>query len=161
MFMFDDVNVSLIPKDAKAVAGYVDGRWDTWQTINKDFPNAHKLSIAVFASDDADCLDVEKGDALPGQAAGWIRKQHLRGKHLPVVYTSAAYVQALVNELAKVGLVHCKDYLIWSAHYNGVKHFCSPKCGFGLKVTADATQFTDKAEGKSLDESIVAAHFFA
>jgi hypothetical protein len=160
LFMYDDVNVSLIPKDAKAVAGYVGGRWPTFPQVVKDFPHAKKLSIAISAIENARCLDVEPGDAQPSQAAEWVRRQHARGEKLPVVYTSASQLQHLVNLLDASGLRYGKDYLAWSAHYTGVKHFCSPKCGFGIKVTAHATQFTDKAMGRSLDESVCAPGFF-
>jgi hypothetical protein len=60
-------SASAIPKTAEAVAGYVGGHWPTYNQLVKDFPHAHKLSIAVFASEDADCLDIEKGDATPDQ----------------------------------------------------------------------------------------------
>lgn len=161
LFMYDDVNVSLIPKDAKAVAGYVGGRWPTYPQVVRDFPHAKKLSIAISAIENADCLDVEPGDAEPVQAASWVRRQHARGKKRPIVYTSASQVQHLVNLLDGNGLRYGKDYLLWSAHYTGKPHFCSPKCGFGIKVKAHATQFTDRAMGRSLDESICSPEFFS
>jgi len=163
MFMYDDVNVALIPKDAEAVAGYVDGHWKTWERIVTAFPKARHLSIAVFASDDARCLDVEPGDATPAQAASWVRRQKQRGEKKPVVYTNASSGQALINALTKAGLRYGVDYLWWSAHYDPRlgRHLCSPRCGFGLKVTAHATQFTDKALGRSLDESVCSPGFFS
>lgn len=168
MFMFDDVNVSLIPKDAKAVAGYVDGQWQTWDQIDKLFPNAKKLKIAVFGQDNGDCLDVEPGDASIIQAPRWVKRQlaNWRDSHhdvpRPVVYTNASSGQQLINQLSKAGLKYGQDYLWWSAHYDpGLgQHLCGPHCGFGLKVTAHATQYTDHALNKSLDESICAPGFF-
>lgn len=169
MFMFDDVNVSLIPKDAKAVAGYVDGHWATWNSVSKLFPNAKKLRIAVFAQDNGDCLDVEPGDASAVQAAPWVKRQLAnwsKSHHdvaRPVVYTNASSGQQLINILSKAGLKYGQDYLWWSAHYDPAlgQHLCGPHCGFDLKVTAHATQFTDRALGRSLDESICAPGFFA
>jgi hypothetical protein len=61
MLMFDDTNVHLIPKDAKAVAGYVDGHFRTWQQVEAGWPQAKKVMIAVFGQDNGDCLDVEPG----------------------------------------------------------------------------------------------------
>ena len=158
--MYDSVTVSEIPKNAAAVAGYVGGAWPTYPVLVKQFPKAHKLSIAIAASEDADCLDIEPRDATPAQAAAWVRRQHARGKRLPVVYTSAAYLQALVDVLAEAKLKHGRDYKIWSAHYTFAAHLCSPACGFGIRVTADATQWTDKALGRNLDESLCSPSFF-
>lgn len=160
--MYDDVNVSLIPLNAEAVAGYVDGRWPTYNTLVKKFPHAaHKLSIAVFASDDADALDVEPGDAVPTQAAAWVKKEHAKGNKRPIVYTNASHGQGLVDLLTKAGLKYGVDYLWWSAHYTGKPHLCSAKCGFGIKVIAHATQWTDMAGGHNLDESLCSAALFS
>jgi hypothetical protein len=168
MLMFDDVTVSLIPKDAQAVAGYVDGHWATWQQIAKDFPKAKKLKIAVFGQDNGDCLDVEPGDASILQAPGWVKRQIARWARYPhdvprpVVYTNASNGQKLIDTLSRNGLKYGQDYLWWSAHYDPAlgRHLCSPKCGFGIKETAHATQYTDHANGVSLDESICSPGFF-
>jgi hypothetical protein len=159
--MFDDVNISLIPKSAPAVAGYVGGHWPTFKSLAKAFPHAELVSIAVTAAEDAMCLDVERGDATPDQAPAWVRRQHARGVKLPIVYTSASLLQGLVNLLAAHGLKHGRDYLIWSAHYTFHPHFCSPACGFGIRVTADATQWTDHAFGRSLDQSLCQRTIFS
>jgi hypothetical protein len=169
MFMFDDVNVSLIPKDAEAVAGYVDGHYQTWLKVVSGWPKAKKLMIAVFGGDNGDCLDVEPGDASVTQAAAWVKRQlanwHTRPHDVPrpVIYTSASWMQSVVNALAKSGLRYGQDYLLWSAHYDPSRgeHLCSSKCGFGIKVTAHATQFTDHADNKSLDESLCSPEFFS
>lgn len=160
--MYDDVNVSLIPVSAQAVAGYVDGRWPTYAQLVKKFPHAqHVVSIAVFPSDNAEVLDVEPGDATVAQAADWVKRQKARGVKKPVVYTAASWGQSLVNALTLAGLKYGTDYLWWSAHYTYKPHLCSSKCGFGIRVIAHVTQWTDKAEGKSLDESLCSAEFFA
>jgi hypothetical protein len=75
MLMFDDVNVSLIPKTAEAIAGYVDGHYATWAKVKAGWPHAKKLMIAVFAQDNGDCLDVEPGDASAAQAPAWVKRQ--------------------------------------------------------------------------------------
>jgi hypothetical protein len=160
--MYDDVNVSLIPVSAEAVAGYVDGRWPTYAQIVKKFPHAkYHLSIAVFASDNAEVLDVETGDATIAQAVDWVKRQHARGNARPDVYTAASWGENLINALSKAGFVYGRDYRWWSAHYTYQPHLCGPKCGFGLTHIAHATQWTDKVAGKSLDESLCAADFFS
>lgn len=157
--MFDSVAVSAIPKHATAVAGYVGGKWVTFPTLVKQYPRAKKLSIAVTASENAMCLDIESGDATPAQAPAWIRRQHARGIRCPVVYTSLAFAQGLVNGLQKSGLRFGVDYKLWCAHYTHTPHICSPRCGLGLKVTAHATQYTDKALGRNLDASLCSPSF--
>ena len=162
LYMYDDVNLALIPKDAQAVAGYVGGRWPTYSRVVNGWPHAKHLSIAVTAGQDARCLDVETGDALISQAPAWVKRQHQRGETRPVLYTSAAWGERLINTCTAAGLKYGVDYLWWSAHYNPAlgEHLCGPKCGFGLTHTAHATQFTDRALGRSLDESVCSPGFF-
>jgi hypothetical protein len=160
--MYDDINVSLIPVSAVAVAGYVDGRWPTYSQLVAKFPHAKfKLSIAVFSRDNAQALDVEPGDATIAEAAAWVKRQHARGVKTPDVYTSASWGEKLIGTLTAAGLVYGKDYRWWSAHYTGQPHLCNPKCYPGLRHIAHATQWTDKAGGKSLDESLCSAEFFS
>lgn len=157
--MFDDVDVSLLPKGAQAYAGYVDGKWKTYAELQAKFPKAHLLSIAVFPWDDADCLDVEPGDATIAQAPKWVKKQIARGIK-PCVYTAISDAQKLVTALSKAGIKR-SQYRLWTAHYTYQKHFCGPACGFSFAGNADATQWTDKANGRSLDESICKPDFFS
>ena len=159
--MYDDINVSLIPVNAVAVAGYVDGKWPTYAQLAKKFPHAkYKLSIAVFPSDNAQVLDIEPGDATIAQAAAWVKRQHKLGNPKPDVYSAISWGQNLVNALTAAGLRYGVDYRYWSAHYTYKPHLCSSACGFGFKGIAHATQWTDKAGGKSLDESLCSAEFF-
>ena len=70
--MLDSIHPANMPNGADAYAGYVDGHWPTFQTVKDRFgAHAHVLSIAVFPSDNAQALDVESGDATPGQAPAW------------------------------------------------------------------------------------------
>jgi hypothetical protein len=156
--MFDSVTVSEIPTDAKAAAGYVNGIYTTWPQI-KAGPWPHKLSIAVTASADAECLDCEPGDATPDQAPAWVKRQHGKGIKRPVVYTSLSGAQALLGVLAKAGIER-KHVRLWTAHYTGKAHICDSSCGFGFTGKADATQWTDKALGRNLDESLCSPDFF-
>lgn len=159
MFMFDSVSVSQIPLDAKAVAGYVGGEWITFPVLKKKFPHAWKLSIAVNAFENAECLDVEKGDASPSQAPLWVKKQRSRGVKRPVIYVQISNVNAVLNELAKSGIKR-KQVRLWTAHYTYHPHICNKKCGFGFTGKADATQFTNRALGRDLDESSLVSNFF-
>ena len=158
--MFDSVSVKQIPANAQAVAGYVGGWWPTFKTLEKSFPNAHRLSIAVASSEDAECLDVERGDAAIPDAAPWVKRQLRRGVARPVVYTSVSQAEALVAALAKAG-VKRDQIRLWTAHYTYKQHRCSSSCGFGFTGQADATQYTDHAFGRNLDASLVGPDFFA
>jgi hypothetical protein len=158
--MYDAVTLTEIPRDAQAVAGYVNGRWPTYPKLAALFPHAHSLSIAVTAEADADCLDIEPGDASNAQAPVWFRRQkQLRPGHKPKLYTSLSNVMTLVGVLTAAG-IHPDEYQIWSAHYTHTPHLCGPSCGYGLTFTVAATQYTDKALGKSLDASLVSDGFF-
>lgn len=124
--MYDSIDLTQIPKDAKAVAGYVNGSWPTFQSLERLFPKAKHLSITVAGHVDehARCCDVEPGDATAQTCLDWLKRN-------------------------KDG----RDYLLWTAHYTHEPHVCGPKCGYGLKRSADATQYTDHAEGRNLDAS--------
>ena len=157
--MYDSVDVKQIPVNAEAVAGYVGGFWPTYKSLVAEFPNAKKLSIAVRATEDADCLDVEQGDATPDQAPAWVRRQKNRGVKKPVIYCSVSQAPSVLRTLSKAGIFRA-DIRLWTAHYTFKPHLCSSSCGFG-DVKADATQYTDHALGKTLDASLCLPTFFS
>lgn len=157
--MFDNVDVAAIPDKAPAVAGYVDGRWPTFEALKARFPDRPRLSIAVSAADDAHCLDVETGDAAPADVPGWIRRQQASwaGEDWrPAVYASKAVVPAVIAACAAAG-VRREEYRVWSADWTYRPHICSPH-SCGATFTAEATQWTDCDPGG--DKSLCAAGFF-
>lgn len=156
--MYDTVTLGVVPASPQAVAGYVGGSWPTYAGLVKDFPHARHVSIAVNAGEVADCLDVENGDATVGQAAAWFHRQTARGLKRPIIYTSISNAAALEQTLAAAGIAR-DAFLLWSAHYTLKPHICGPGCGFG-NVTADATQWTDRAHELNLDESLCSDAFF-
>jgi hypothetical protein len=157
LYMFDNVNLDLLPAGGYAYAGYVDGRYANFAKLKARYPHAHLVSIATSARSDADALDVEPGDATIAQAPGWVARQHARGVARPIVYVSAGSAQALIGTLARAGIARPR-YRLWLAHYGAGQHMCGPgSCGY---PQADGTQFTDRALGRSLDQSVLAADFF-
>ena len=148
--MYDSVTIDAIPADAAAVAGYVNGRWPTYHDLLLVYPGAYHLSITVAASEDAECLDIETGDAVVSDAPVWFMRQIARGVWKPVVYTSFDNVPAL-NKAMSDASIHRSEYRIWSAHYVGIPH---------LDEGCDATQYTDKALGRNLDASLCSGSFF-
>jgi hypothetical protein len=160
--MYDSTNVGTLPTGADAYAGYVQGAFQTFTALQQLFAasGAHLLSIAVFASGDADCLDIESGDATVAQAPGWVKRQLARGAHRPCLYTSVSNMDALVSALGGAGISRA-EVRLWSAHYGQGKHICGPSaCGL-TGHACDGTQWTDAALGRSLDESVLLGDFFS
>jgi hypothetical protein len=158
LVMYDAIYVSSLPPGAAAYAGYAGGRWPTFPELQKTFPKAHLLSIAVTALSDADCLDVEQGDATIGQVYAWFTRQVTRGVPRPCIYTSQANVGTLVAAMTANGVAR-SAYRIWAAHYGRGAHVCSP-AACGAAVAVDGTQWTDQALGRSLDQSQLNDDFF-
>lgn len=154
LVMYDSTRISELRKLAStseaAVAGYVDGRYKDMHELVAAFPTHHHLSIAVRAADDADCLDVESGDATPAATPNWVLRQHHRGIWRPVIYASSSVWPNIEQELTKAKL-HPEMYRRWYAEWNG-----QPIIAQGY----DAHQYTDHAEGRSVDASVCLDDFF-
>jgi peptidoglycan hydrolase-like protein with peptidoglycan-binding domain len=155
--MFDSISISQLPGGTGyCYAGYVNGSWPTYNSVVADFPGHNVLSIAVNAGANADCLDVENFDATPGQAAGWYARQLARGVQRPCIYASAGVVSTILSLLAAAGVTR-SAVRIWSAHYT-TQHICGPNvCGY---PAADGTQWTSRAMGRNLDQSMLVNDFF-
>lgn len=160
MLMFDDVNVALLPSGYTAYAAYVDGFYANINAVRARFPQAMVLSIDVNATNiNADCLDIEPGDASNSAAVPWVKAKINAGHKLIVLYTSASNVNALVSLLHASGIGR-DQYKLWSAHYGVGTHICGPTtCGL-TAWACDGTQFTNRAFGASLDESTLLGTFF-
>ena len=145
--MYDSVTPDDIPFDADAVAGYVRG--GDYDALVARFPHAYHLSVSTDSSLDADCLDIERGDASLFDAPDWVRRQHARGLTRPCVYASQSDIPSVVDVLTKDGIKR-EEYRIWSAHWTGVPHI-EPGC--------DATQYFN-SEREDIDISLCADDFF-
>ena len=158
--MYDAVDTAQIPADAQAVGGYVDGNWQTFPSLGTSWPHAQHLSIAVSAADDADCLDIETGDATPADAAGWYERQKARGISRPCLYANASTMDSGVIPAMKAAGIDRAAVRLWSAHFTGTAHICGPASCGEMSIDADGTQWTDQALSRSLDESLLLADFF-
>lgn len=121
--MYDGINalaagIARSFPDAVMVAGYVNGTY-AWTQAEWDlFPRAQHVGISVTASaSEGVVLDVENGDATPGQAEAWIRERKAAGVYRPTVYCSLATVPAV--RAGTGAYVLGKDYDIWVADYDG------------------------------------------
>lgn len=148
--MYDSVTVSQIPAGAQAVAGYIGGKFPTFHSLLVDFPHAKHLSIAINANEEAECLDIENGDATPEQAPAWVRKQHARGVKRPVIYADVSNMAAVLGAVLGSG-IRRDEIRVWAAHYTFVPH---------IEEGSDATQYTDRALGRNLDASLCVPTFF-
>lgn len=157
--MYDSVDVSRIPANAEAVAGYVNGIFTTWPEIQRRFPKAKKLSIAVTSSANAECLDIEPGNATPKDGPAWVKRQKARGVKRPVVYANVSTMPTVLAELARAGISR-NEVRVWTAHYGKGKHICGPQCGFGMKTVADGTQWIED-KSRNLDINELKPDFFS
>lgn len=152
--MFDDTDVDLIPKSARAVAGYTGGSWPTFFSLSRLFPNSRLVSIAIRSADRGQFLDVEPGDATVADFPGWFRNHpHARGG-----YCSESNAAALVGA-ARAASIGPEHFVLWTAHIGHGRHICGPKT-CGCPVQADATQWTWTSNGRSLDESYLHPSFW-
>lgn len=159
--MFDSIEPDQLPSGAGyAYAGYTSGRWPDYGAIKARFPHASVLSIAVNAAHDADCLDIETGDATPAQAPGWYGRQRKRGITRPCLYASASVMQAGIVPLVRAGTIPRTAVRLWSAHYTKVAHICGPRSCGQVSIDMDGTQWTDRALGRNLDQSLLLPGFF-
>lgn len=157
--MFDSVTVSELPSGSGyAYAGYTGGNWPTYKAVVAKFPGHQVLSVAVNASEIAQALDVEAGDATPGQAPGWYSRMRAAGVSRPCFYASVSNMQQVINSLEDDGIARA-NFRLWSAHYDG-QHLCGPSSCGEVRIAMDGTQWTDTALGRNLDESLLVANFF-
>jgi hypothetical protein len=154
--MFDDTSVDLIPITARAVAGYVNGAYQTIAALRIRFKGRRIVTIAVTSVGRAQFLDIESGNATIADAAGWWRRN--RGHGARGFYIAESEASDLVAAIEREG-IHRPEYVLWTAHYWGPRHICGPK-SCGSSVEADGTQWTDRSNGKSLDESWLRLSFW-
>lgn len=154
--MYDAITLDNLPSDGKYFAGYVGGDWVTYPEIKARFPGATVLSIAINASETAQCLDIENGDAVPSDAPAWVLRQKTPR---PCLYASVSAMNGVVAILDTAGISRTSVRL-WSAHYGNGAHICGPATCKLMNVTADGTQWTKTVNGTSVDQSLLSNDFF-
>jgi hypothetical protein len=146
--MYDSVTAKDIPSWAALVGGYVSGPYK-WKPADwAMFPNAVHVPIATQANvNDGVVLDVERGDATPEQAPGWVERRRAAGID-PTVYCSLSVWDEVKRafEAAHVPQPH-----YWIAHYDGADI---------LPVGTVAKQYINPPNsGGHYDRSIVADYW--
>lgn len=158
--MFDAINVPSLPSGGGfCYAGYVGGYWPTYNTLVATFPGHSILSIAINSSENAECLDIENGDATPADAAAWFARQKAAGVTRPCLYSSVSEMPQVIADLNAAGVAR-DGYRLWCAHWGDGAHICGPSSCNQISIDVDGTQWTDTALGRSLDESLLADDFF-
>lgn len=86
--LYDSTRPSLIPANAPAVAGYVNGEF-AWSLADwARFSTPYKKTITVNAKTPADILDIERFNATSDQAPGWTSLARRAGIVRPTLYCS-------------------------------------------------------------------------
>lgn len=97
--MYDSVDAKTIPLDATVAAGYINGKFRSFDDIVRRVPHARHLSITVNAETDADFIDVEPGDVPPKLVPGWVKRQHAKGVGRPAIYADLTRMKEVLDEL--------------------------------------------------------------
>lgn len=152
--MFDSVTAADIPLTAPAVAGYVGGSFPNFSLIVARCPKALHKSVAVNAGEDADCLDIESGDAVPADGPAWIRRQIARGVKLPCIYADASEMVDVIAVMRGAGI---KDaaWSAWVADWNHVQDLMTIDGKLCL-----AHQYVTEPNGINIDVSVCDPAFF-
>lgn len=159
LVMGDDIKATaLAGLKLDVEAGYVDGNWPDFAQLVAQSPTLKHLAIDATAKvERADCLDIEAGDATPGDfgpfCARWVRWNTAQ----PVAYAQASRVHQVIMATWQPRYT----YFIWSAHYTNVAHICSSATCWPespIPWVADMTQWTDHSG--AWDQSLVQPYVF-
>ena len=140
--MFDSVNALDLPEGAQMVAGYLDLRYKWADTDWQRFPTAVRVGIVCsHLTNDGHVLDVERGDADPADAPGWVLMRRAAGCD-PTVYCSMAAWPAVraAFTAASVAEPH-----YWIADWTDVPHIPggAVACQYQNRGTVDASVCLD------------------
>lgn len=125
-----------------AVASYngpprSDNRYVTTpDAIDIFYPHSHIVGIAVHNEYKGTFLDVEKGDATPDQALGWLRWMISEGVWRPGIYANKATMPSVKMHIGDA--LPRSAYRLWVADWTGSQHLPS---GY------EACQYTNNASG--------------
>lgn len=128
--MFDGINadataIKAVFKPGNLVAGYVHPSSFAWTTAEWGlFPVLSRVTITPSAGTVADVLDVENGDATPGETEAWITLCKAHGLLRPTIYCSLSVVPAVRKGTGKwrLGI----DYDLWVADWDGTTQIPYP-----------------------------------
>jgi hypothetical protein len=149
--MYDSVDLNQIPKQPHAIACYRNGDTANEHQARLRFPHARILPISVTGAVPCECYDIERGDYTPDHVPELLRLALHEGITRPCFYASLSVMPEIHQQLKSTGIPRTRIRL-WVAYYNG---------NADLPAEYDAHQFTNRALGRNLDESICSDTFFA
>jgi hypothetical protein len=137
-----------------ALAGYVGGSWPSFSPECATYPGLHKqgriISIAVTASEQAEILDCEAGDATPRQCGPWLKAQLERGVWKPGIYSSSSQMPLVEASIQASGIK--RDQIrLWVAKWT-----YHP----GVMAGFEAQQWSDSYQHRNIDASTATEAFF-
>jgi hypothetical protein len=144
--MYDSTSPNDIPATAAIVGGYVSPSKFAWPASGwARFPNAVKVAITPSAAHygvGVHVLDVETGDATPGQVPGWVTNSRNAGQE-PTAYMSSANWTSVIQSCISAGVAMPQ---FWVADWDGNATLPSIVVD-GVACTAVAKQYADPAHG--------------
>jgi hypothetical protein len=148
--MYDTVTLDAVPNAPHAVACYRNGKYANETEARKRFPHARILPISVAGIIPCEAYDVETGDYRPDQCAELYTVARANGLTRPCFYANLSTMPAIKQSLSHV-VKDPKEVRLWVAIWDGTTV---------IPHGYDAKQFTDRALGRNLDESICVDDFF-
>lgn len=82
---YDAVEIANLPAGGDVLLGYAGGNWPTFAKLAAVAYGRTCISVAVNASETADILDQETGDATPTDCPGWLAEMNGRKPVRPAV----------------------------------------------------------------------------
>lgn len=158
----DSVTANALAKGKAVYAGYLNGSFANLSLIaNRVGPDPIIVGVTPNGANGARALDVEPGDATAAKAPAFYHNSNHGGtgygqkdNGIPIIYTSAGDLQAVINAMTWAGIPRNK-YLLWSAHWIGY-HICAESvCGY---PQADACQYADNG---NVDSDVWYSYCFA
>jgi hypothetical protein len=139
--MYDAVNSQGPPahnpdgSTVRAVAGYIDGAFQSFEALRQRYPNAFHVSITVLGTPGARVCDIEAGDLTPSGGAAWAKKE-IAARRRPTLYCSQSMWRSVVAALNAIS-IHATQVDFWIANYDGIAK---------LPAGAVAKQFKNTAQ---------------
>ena len=149
--MYDDVNLSLIPREPHAIIAYINGDEPTLEQARKDFPHARILEMSVRGIVPAQAYDIERFDYTPDDVPELYKVAQEAGIWRPCFYGQLSGTMPAIRAKLNTVITARADVRLLVASWDGV-----PIVPAGY----DGKQFTDRALGRSLDESLLLDTFF-
>lgn len=125
--MGDGVVLANIPQTVDIVAVYRNGLWRADPAaVAKRFPPKAIVTVWIDVNGTApgscQVLDVEKGDAGPNQAPGWIKARRAAvHTSLPTVYCNRSTLPDVEAACSAAGLLAGRDYQLWISTLDGTE----------------------------------------